>query len=151
MFRSRVQKYFSGLSRNTFLLAIASLFADISTEMLYPVLPIFLTQNLKAGGSIVGLIEGIATATQNIIQGFSGWLSDKLQKRKPIALVGYVLAAISKPLIGLSSSWQGVLGARFLDRLGSGTRSAPRDALIASSADEQNREKPLDLRELETT
>lgn len=142
---SKLQKYFSGLSRNTFLLAFASLFADISTEMLYPILPIFLTQNLKAGGSIVGLIEGIATATQNIIQGFSGWLSDKLQKRKPIALAGYILAAISKPLIGFSSSWQGVLGARFLDRLGSGTRSAPRDALVASSADEKNRGKAFGL------
>ena len=145
MNNSKIQKYFSGLSRNTFLLALASLFADISTEMLYPILPIFLTQNLKAGGSIVGLIEGIATATQNIIQGFSGWLSDKLQKRKPIALVGYALAAISKPLIGFSYHWEGVLGARLLDRLGSGTRSAPRDALVASSADEQSRGKAFGL------
>lgn len=141
----KIEKYFSGLSRNTFLLAFTSLFADISTEMLYPVLPIFLTQNLKAGGNIVGLIEGIATATQNIIQGFSGWLSDKLQKRKTIAFVGYVLAAIAKPLIGFSSNWEGVLGARFLDRLGSGTRSAPRDALIASSSDEKNRGKAFGL------
>jgi MFS family permease len=123
-----VKKYFSGLSKNTYFLTLGSLFADISTEMLYPVIPVFLTQNLKAGGSIVGLIEGVAVATQNIVQGFSGWISDKIQKRKPIALTGYIFAAISKPLIGLSSSWQGVLGARFLDRLGSGTRSAPRDA-----------------------
>ncbi len=141
----KIKKYFSGLSKNTFLLAFASLFADISTEMLYPVLPIYLTQILKVNGSVVGLVEGVATATQNIIQGFSGWLSDKLQKRKPIAIVGYVLAAISKPLIGFSSSWERVLGARFLDRLGSGTRSAPRDALIASSADEKNRGKAFGL------
>src|SRR3990170_1670013 len=86
------KKYFRGLSPNTFLLAFASLFADISTEMLYPVLPIFLTQNLKVGGSIVGIVEGIAEATQNIIQGASGYLSDKIQKRKPIALFGYTLA-----------------------------------------------------------
>ncbi len=142
---SKLKKYFSGLSRNTFLLALASLFSDISTEMLYPVLPIFLTQNLGAGGSVVGLIEGIATATQNIVQGFSGYLSDKLQKRKPIAVVGYICAAISKPLIGLSSSWGGVLGARFLDRMGSGIRSAPRDALVAASADEKNRGKAFGL------
>lgn len=135
------KKYFTGLSRNTFFLAFASLFADISTEMLYPILPIFLTQNLKAGGSVVGLVEGIAQATQNIIQGFSGWLSDKLERRKPVALFGYILAAFSKPFIGLSSSWQQVLGARFMDRLGTGSRSAPRDALIASSADEKNRGK----------
>jgi MFS family permease len=96
-------RYFSGLSRNTFLLALASLFADISTEMLYPILPIFLTQTLKAGGSVVGLIEGVAGATQNIVQGFSGALSDKLQRRKPVALVGYFLAAIGKPLMGAAT------------------------------------------------
>jgi MFS family permease len=132
-------RYFAGLSRNTFLLALTSLFADISTEMLVPILPIFLTQTLKASGSIVGLIEGIAGATQNITQGFSGSLSDKLQRRKPIALVGYLLAAMGKPLMGLATGWQGVLGGRFLDRFGAGTRSAPRDALIASSVEEANR------------
>jgi MFS family permease len=96
-------RYFSGLSRNTFLLAVTSLFADISTEMLVPVLPIFLTQTLKASGSVVGLVEGIAGATQNITQGFSGSLSDKLRRRKPIALVGYLLAAIGKPLMGVAT------------------------------------------------
>ena len=120
MANSLAQRYFAGLSRNTFLLACASLFADISTEMLYPILPVFLTQTLNAGGSAVGLIDGVAQATLNIVQGFSGWLSDKLQRRKSIALVGYVLAAIAKPLIGLSTGWQGVLGARFVDRLGAG-------------------------------
>ena len=139
------KQYFAGLSRNTFLLAFASLFADISTEMLYPVLPVFLTQTLKASGSIVGLVEGFAQATQNIVQGFSGALSDKLQKRKAIALVGYLLAAIAKPLMGLSTVWQGVFGARLLDRLGAGSRSAPRDALIASSVDKENRGRAFGL------
>jgi MFS family permease len=139
------QRYFGGLSRNTFLLAFASLFADISTEMLYPVLPIFLTQTLKASGSVVGLVEGIAEATQNIVQGFSGWLSDRLQRRKPIAVAGYVLAAVSKPLMGVATTWQGVLGGRFLDRLGTGTRTAPRDALIASSVDDKHRGKAFGL------
>ena len=134
-------RYFAGLSRNTF----ASLFADISTEMLYPVLPIFLTQTLKASGSVVGLVEGIAQATQNIVQGFSGWLSDKLQRRKPIALVGYTLAAVAKPLMGLATAWPGVLGGRFLDRLGAGTRTAPRDALIAASVEEKDRGKAFGL------
>ena len=138
-------RYFAGLSRNTFLLAFASLFADISTEMLYPVLPIFLTQTLKASGSIAGLVEGIAQATRNIVQGFSGWLSDKLQRRKPIALVGYILAAVAKPLMGLATAWPGVLGGRFLDRLGAGTRTAPRDALIAASVDEKDRGKAFGL------
>ena len=99
------KKYFSGLTRNTFLLTFTSLFADISTEMLYPVLPVFLTQNLHTGGSIVGLIEGIATATQYIQQGVSGWISDKLHKRKIIAVAGYTLAALAKPLIGFSTVW----------------------------------------------
>ena len=82
------------ISRNIVLLALASLFADVSTEMLYPVLPVFLTQTLHASGSIVGLVDGIAQATQNIVQGFSGVLSDKLRKRKAIALAGYFLAAL---------------------------------------------------------
>lgn len=136
---------FRGLSRDTFLLALSSLFGDISTEMLYPVLPVFLTQSLKASGSVVGLVDGLAQATQNIVQGFSGALSDKLQRRKPVALTGYLLAAIAKPLIGLATSWLGVLGARLLDRFGAGTRSAPRDALIASSVDEANRGRAFGL------
>lgn len=139
------KKYFSGLTRNTFLLTFVSLFADIANEMLYPVIPVFLTQTLKNGGSIVGIVEGVATATQNIVQGFSGSLSDKLQKRKTIALIGYSISALAKPLIGFSTVWQGVLGARFLDRFGAGTRSAPRDGLIAASVDEKNRGKAFGL------
>lgn len=139
------RRRFAGITRNTILLALASLFADISTEMLYPVLPVFLTQTLGASGSIVGLIEGLAVATQNIVQGFSGSLSDKLRKRKPIAIAGFALAAISKPLIGLSPIWQGVLAGRMLDRVGTGMRSAPRDALIAASVEAPDRGKAFGL------
>jgi len=145
MTSSRIQRYFAGLSRNTFLLAFASFFADISTEMLYPVLPVFLTQILGASGTIVGLVDGFAQATQNIVQGFSGALSDRLQRRKPVALIGYFLAALGKPLMGLSTVWQGVFGARLLDRLGSGIRSSPRDALIASSVDQRDRGRAFGL------
>ena len=145
MLQSLIKKYFSGLTKNSVLLACASLFSDISTEMLYPILPIYLTQYLKANGSVVGIIEGIAQATQNIIQGFSGWLSDKLQRRKSIALVGYILSAVSKPFIGIASSWPGVLAARFTDRLGAGSRSAPRDALIAESVAPEHRGKAFGL------
>jgi MFS family permease len=145
MLKSFFEKYFSGLTKNSILLAFASLFSDISTEMLYPILPIYLTQYLKANGSIVGIVEGIAQATQNIIQGFSGWLSDKLQQRKPIALVGYFLSAVSKPFIGLANTWQIVLAARFSDRLGAGGRSAPRDALLAESVEPQHRGKAFGL------
>lgn len=135
----------AGLTRNTILLAISSLFSDIATEMLYPVLPVFLTQTLMASGSAVGLIEGVATATQNIVQGASGAVSDRLRRRKPVALAGYVMAALAKPLIGLAPVWPMVLGARFLDRFGTGVRSAPRDALIAASADEAHRGKAFGL------
>jgi MFS family permease len=142
---SPIQRYFGGLTRDTFLFAFTSLFADISTEMLYPVLPVFLTQTLKATGSIVGLVDGFAQAAQNIVQGFSGALSDKLQKRKRIALAGYLVAAVAKPLMGLSTIWQGVFGARLLDRIGTGIRSAPRDALIASSVDEKDKGRAFGL------
>src|SRR5271157_1456864 len=137
--------FFAGLSRNTFLLAFSSLFADISTEMIVPVLPIFLTQTLQTSAAVVGLVEGIAGATQNITQGLSGSLSDKLHRRKSIALAGYLLAAIGKPLMGAASIWQGVLGGRLIDRFGAGMRSAPRDALIASSVDDAHRGRAFGL------
>ncbi len=140
-----IQSYFIGLSKNTFLLACASFFADISTEMLYPILPVFLTQTLNASGSVVGLIDGFAQATQNIVQGFAGTLSDKLQRRRAIALAGYFLAAVGKPFMGLATIWQVVFGARLLDRFGAGARPAPRDALIASSVSEENRGRAFGL------
>ena len=88
MARSEARGWFAGLSRNIVFLALSSLFADISTEMLYPVLPVYLTQTLGADGAVVGLVEGIAYGVQNIVQGFSGSLSDRLQRRKAIALTG---------------------------------------------------------------
>jgi MFS family permease len=145
MFKPFIKKYFSGLTKDSVLLACASLFSDISTEMLYPVLPVYLIQYLKTSGSIVGIIEGIAQATQNIIQGFSGYISDKWQRRKPIALAGYILSAVSKPFMGVAVTWPGVLAARFSDRLGAGSRAAPRDALIASSVAEENKGKAFGL------
>ncbi len=113
--------------------------------MLYPILPIFLTQVLHASGSVVGVVEGIAEATQNLVQGFSGWLSDKLQKRKALALIGYFVSALGKPLMGIATAWPGVLGGRFLDRFGAGFRSAPRDALIASSVSDEYRGRAFGL------
>ena len=143
-----IQNWFSGLSKNVIFLSLTSLFGDISTEMLYPVLPVYLTQTLKASGGILGLIEGMAQAIQNIAQGFSGYLSDKLQKRKPVALAGYILAALAKPFIGIAGNWQLVLGARVADRVGAGTRSAPRDALIAASVEEKYRGKAFGMESL---
>src|SRR5678809_362003 len=108
---SSLAKRFAGLSVDTFLLALVSFLADVSSEMLYPVLPLFLTQTLGASVGVVGIIEGIAQAIQNVVQGLSGWLSDRLRRRKQVALIGYMMAAVAKPLIGLSTSWFGVLGA----------------------------------------
>jgi MFS family permease len=135
----------TGISKDTILLALASLFSDISSEMLYPVLPIFLTQTLHAGAINVGVVEGLASAAQNIVQGLSGWLSDRLGKRKPLAVAGYLASAIGKPLMGAAASWTGVLSGRLIDRLGAGLRAAPRDALIAASASDEYRGRAFGL------
>jgi len=139
------ESLFAGLTRNTAFLALASFFADISTEMLYPVLPVFITQTLRASGGVLGLMEGGAVATQNIVQGFAGSLSDRLSRHKTVALVGFGLAALSKPLIGLAPAWPAAVGGRLLDRFGTGIRSAPRDALVAGSADDAHRGKAFGL------
>jgi MFS family permease len=127
------------LPRNVILLALTSFCADISSEMLYPVLPLFLTRELAAPASIVGVVEGVAEATQYLVQGGSGWLADRLERPKRVALVGYALAALGKPAMGLGTIWPQVLAGRVLDRLGAGIRSAPRDALIASSVEDSRR------------
>lgn len=114
-------------------LGVISLFADISSEMLYPIAPIFLTSVLGASMIYVGLIEGITEAISSFIKIYAGSLSDRILKRKPFIWVGYLLAALSKPLIGSSTSWVHVLIARLLDRTGKGIRTAPRDALLAES------------------
>lgn len=120
-------------------LGAVSFFADIASEMLYPITPIFLTSVLGASVTSVGIIEGIAESIASFLKTYSGSWSDSLSKRKPFILLGYFLGAISKPIIGLSHSWIGVLYARGLDRTGKGLRSAPRDALIAESVSPQNR------------
>ncbi len=127
------------LPRSVLLLALTSFFADVSSEMGYPVLPLFLTQQLNAPGSAVGAVEGVAEATQHIVQGGSGWVADHMRQNKPLALLGYTLGALAKPTIGFSAVWQQVLGARLADRLGTGIRSAPRDALLASSVSSERR------------
>jgi MFS family permease len=123
-----------GMNRNIALLALTSLCADISTEMIYPVLPFYLTSVLLAPASVLGLIEGIAEGIQYGVQGPAGSLADWMRRKKPLGAVGYALAAIGKPIIGLALVWPVALLGRALDRLGAGIRSAPRDALIAASA-----------------
>jgi len=128
-----------GISKNVFVLGLVSFFNDVASEMIYPIVPIFLTSVLGAPVAIVGLIEGIAESTASVLKVVSGWLSDKLQKRKPFVVAGYSFSAISKILLSLAFSWPFVLFARFIDRFGKGTRTSSRDALIAESSDNSTR------------
>jgi MFS family permease len=120
-----------GVERNVFRLGIVSFFTDISTEMIYPLVPIFLTETLGAPRAILGAIEGLAESTSSMFRVVSGWLSDKLGKRKPFMLVGYSLSAVAKVFLAVAFHWPMVLFARVGDRFGKGLRTSPRDALIA--------------------
>jgi len=123
-----------GISRNVFVLGVVSFAADISSEMLYPVLPLFLTATLGTPVALVGVIEGIAEGTAGVSKVPAGWLSDRLPERRPLVALGYGLAALGKLLLALSFIWPQALFARFADRLGKGVRTSPRDALLADSS-----------------
>ncbi|RMG30507.1 MAG: MFS transporter, partial [Methanobacteriota archaeon] len=126
-------------SGNVFFLGLVSLFNDIASEMIYPIIPLYLTTALGAPVSIVGIIEGIAEATASILKGFSGHLSDRLKHRKNFVVMGYALSTLSRIVLAISSAWWHVLTARFIDRFGKGTRTSARDALIADSTQEEHR------------
>lgn len=119
------------LPRGVWALGLVSMFMDVSSEMIHSLLPVFLVGTLGASTSLVGLIEGIAEATASISKMFSGWLSDRLAKRKLLTVIGYGLGAITKPIFPLAVTPLEVLAARFIDRVGKGIRGAPRDALVA--------------------
>lgn len=125
--------------RNVWALGLVSLFNDVSSEMIYPLLPLFMTQVLGAGTAFVGLVEGIAESTASILKLFSGWVSDRLRKRKAIVVGGYLLSSIARPAIAAATQGWHVLAVRFLDRAGKGARAAPRDALLSDSAGPENR------------
>jgi len=135
------RKSFLGLSKNVRNLGWVSFFNDVSSEMIYPLLPLFLTQVLGAGVLFVGLIEGIAESVSSFLKLFSGWLSDRFQKRKGIIFFGYSLASITRPMMGWAASSAHVLFLRFFDRVGKGVRASPRDALISQSCNEEDRGK----------
>jgi MFS family permease len=136
---------FQNLFRNVIRLGWVSGLTDVSSEMLYAVTPLFLTQVLGASRSIVGLIEGVAEGTASILKGVSGWHSDRIRRRKVFVLGGYSLSAIAKPLIALAMGWPAVLVARFLDRFGKGVRTTARDALIADSCPPEMRGRAFGL------
>ncbi|MCL7412980.1 MAG: MFS transporter [ANME-2 cluster archaeon] len=116
-------------------LGLVSLFTDVASEMLYPIVPIFLTVVLGAPMTVVGLIEGIAESSANILKVISGWYTDRTTLRKPFVIAGYSISAISKPVMALAYGWPLVLVARLMDRTGKGLRTSARDALIADSSD----------------
>jgi MFS family permease len=121
------------LPKTVWLIGLISFFNDAASEMLYPLMPLYLASVLMAGPKALGLIEGVAEATSSIFKLVSGVIVDKTKKTKPWIVVGYFMAAIGRPLIAIASSWMWVLCIRFTDRLGKGLRSSPRDALLAQS------------------
>ncbi len=122
-----------------YLLGAVSFFNDIASEMLYPIMPIFLTQVLGAPVFAIGIIEGVAEGTSALFKAYFGILSDKLQKRKPFVVAGYAASAVSKVLIALATTWPLVFFGRFIDRLGKGVRTGARDALLLEAADADNK------------
>jgi MFS family permease len=134
-------KIFKDMPGNVKSLGFVSLLNDAASEMIYPLLPIFLTSVLGAGPGALGVIEGIAETTASLLKLFSGWISDKLKKRKFLVLIGYSLAAFGRPLIAITRAWWQVAVIRFVDRLGKGIRTSPRDALISLSTPEEIRGK----------
>jgi MFS family permease len=127
------------ISKNVWILTATSFLTDISSEMLINLIPLFLANVLGASTSIIGLIEGVAESTASIMKVFSGALSDKIGKRKGLAVIGYGLSALAKPFLYFSTTWIWVLAVRFSDRLGKGIRTAPRDALLAGSVTDERR------------
>ena len=133
------KKSLRSLPRNVWVVTATSFLTDVSSEMLSNLIPLFLANILKTGTAVIGLIDGIAETTASLMKIYSGWLSDKLGKRKWLTVLGYGLSTIAKPFLYFASSWHWVLGVRFADRLGKGIRTAPRDALVAGSVDEKQR------------
>lgn len=134
-------KLLKGISLNVIILGFISLLTDISSEMILPILPIFLTLILSANMVFLGIIEGIADTTASLLKVFSGYYSDKLKKRKGLIFFGYTISTFSKPFLAFSSHWVHVFGIRTSDSVGKGIRSSPRDALVVDSTEKEHRGK----------
>ena len=129
------------LGRNVMALSAVSFLTDVSSEMIYPLLPVFLTSVLGANASFIGAIEGAAETTAALLKLASGWWSDRVRKRKPLVVLGYGIATFMRPLVAIAQSATQVLLIRVADRVGKGIRNAPRDALLAESVDPSIRGK----------
>jgi MFS family permease len=123
------------LPRTVWLIGLISLLNDSASDMIYPLVPLYLSSVLMVGPRSLGLIEGIAEATASLLKLFSGVIADRTRRAKPWVVAGYAMAGFARPLIALATSWPGVLALRFLDRVGKGLRTSPRDALLASSVE----------------
>jgi len=135
------------IPRTVWALGLVSLFMDVSSEMIHALLPLFLTTTLGASVALVGVIEGVAESTAAIVKVFSGYVSDRLGRRKPLILLGYGLGALSKPFFALAGAPGPIFAARFADRIGKGIRGAPRDALIADVVPAEIRGRAYGLRQ----
>ncbi len=147
-----VRRRVLGLNPNVFFLGMVSLLTDVSTEMIFTLVPLFLANVLGATTAIVGLIGGVSESADAIFRIFSGWFSDRVRKRKLLAVIGYSISTIAKPFMYLATSWASVLAIRFGDRLGKGIRTSPRDALVADSVAAGERGRGFGLhRAMDTT
>lgn len=132
---TRRPPFLRGLGVNVLTLGAVSLLTDIASEMIYPLLPLFLTTVLAAGPATLGAIEGLAESTAALVKLAAGLRSDRVRRRKPLIVLGYGLAACARPLVAIATSAGLVAAIRFTDRVGKGLRGAPRDALITDSVD----------------
>lgn len=139
--QNKDRKLFSGITKNVLALGITSFLTDFSTELYYPLLPIFLSKVIGAGTLFIGFLEGVAESTASLLKLFSGWLSDRLRLRKAIVVCGYGLSSLTRPALAVATMKWHVLMARFFDRVGKGIRTSPRDALIADSSPPDKRGK----------
>lgn len=131
--------------RNIICLGLVSCFADISSEMVYPLIPLYLTAVFGATPVLVGVIEGIAESVASLLKVFSGYISDQYSRKKPIAFCGYASGLLYKLALLFAGSWVGILGARIIDRFGKGIRTAPRDVMVAESADKSQMGKSFGI------
>lgn len=145
MDKHRQIRFFQGITRNILILGLVSLFTDLSSQMVFPLIPLFLTTVLGAGAYVVGITEGAAETTASLLKVISGYWSDKIKKRKPFIFFGYSLSSITKPLFAFANVWPSVLFIRVIERIGKGLRTAPRDALVAESCQENVRGKAYGL------
>lgn len=131
--------------KNILFLGLISFFMDISSEMVYPIIPLSLVSAFGATPAIVGIIEGIAESTASLLKVFSGYVTDKYKCKKPVAFIGYATGFVYKLALLFASSWAGILAARVIDRLGKGIRTAPRDVLVSESADKNQMGKSFGI------